>query len=475
MTSNEDSNGNERCCPICIEDYNTCFRGVRKNNVNMIVKKVQLSCCQQNLCNQCLYSHIKSVMEEGITLQGRTALLCPFPNCGSDLHDEVIRKSFALQSNTTATFFVFIKENILRLLYHTLVARIFDILVLVESLLSVIFVFLWAIILPAKGVIVKRRKRQGKYNRRRDNLLIYKQRLKFILNTSFQEKLDLDLYERWSLSIALNVHSTFDSNNYDNDDNGDTDNYDKVNDNHSKNAIESQYTHITRCPTPNCPCLWLTNRLFYHEKRKKEDAYNKKSQKAIVSMLHNYFYMPIHPDREEEILDRTGYTNIHWLNPIDIDLFHTIKKSSSQQRREILLNRSADQDRSKDGRLQTCPLCINSFCNLCLRPWNSLHAQTGRFLTHTNITCQRYNKKSMSSSEHDEFKSVGEAIEARSCPGCGMRTNRTDGCNHMSCPCGFHWCYICECKWDQRHYGCSDSKPLIIQDRKRSDNVCIIS
>ena len=29
------------------------------------------------------------------------------------------------------------------------------------------------------------------------------------------------------------------------------------------------------------------------------------------------------------------------------------------------------------------------------------------------------------------------------CPGCRAPTQKTAGCNHMTCLCGQHWCWIC--------------------------------
>ncbi|KAK5996603.1 Putative ariadne-like RING finger-like protein [Cladobotryum mycophilum] len=29
------------------------------------------------------------------------------------------------------------------------------------------------------------------------------------------------------------------------------------------------------------------------------------------------------------------------------------------------------------------------------------------------------------------------------CPGCGVATEKTSGCDHITCPCGTHWCYAC--------------------------------
>lgn len=37
----------------------------------------------------------------------------------------------------------------------------------------------------------------------------------------------------------------------------------------------------------------------------------------------------------------------------------------------------------------------------------------------------------------------------RRCPGCGLGTERRDGCLHMACPdCSTHWCYFCRSVYD---------------------------
>ena len=117
------------CCPICLEEYSSRFSYHLKRRLSTCTTststststspstsrnrdevrgiKVQLSgCCQQHICSQCLYAHIKSILEEGIVLNGRTTLACPL-NCGATLTDAAVRQSFALTSryihNSTAT------------------------------------------------------------------------------------------------------------------------------------------------------------------------------------------------------------------------------------------------------------------------------------------------------------------------------------------------------------------------------------
>ncbi|KDO33942.1 hypothetical protein SPRG_01821 [Saprolegnia parasitica CBS 223.65] len=34
------------------------------------------------------------------------------------------------------------------------------------------------------------------------------------------------------------------------------------------------------------------------------------------------------------------------------------------------------------------------------------------------------------------------------CPGCSVETEKTGGCNHITCNCGQHWCYVCAAGFD---------------------------
>ncbi|CAM1505851.1 Fc.00g114880.m01.CDS01 [Cosmosporella sp. VM-42] len=37
----------------------------------------------------------------------------------------------------------------------------------------------------------------------------------------------------------------------------------------------------------------------------------------------------------------------------------------------------------------------------------------------------------------------GEVVKDKECPGCGVVTEKMGGCDHITCPCGTHWCYAC--------------------------------
>ncbi|KAA0159681.1 hypothetical protein FNF28_05786 [Cafeteria roenbergensis] len=44
----------------------------------------------------------------------------------------------------------------------------------------------------------------------------------------------------------------------------------------------------------------------------------------------------------------------------------------------------------------------------------------------------------------------------RLCPGCGMHVQKTEGCDHITCRCGSHWCFLCGFPWQR-----SDSPDLV--------------
>lgn len=44
--------------------------------------------------------------------------------------------------------------------------------------------------------------------------------------------------------------------------------------------------------------------------------------------------------------------------------------------------------------------------------------------------------------------STSEDVDTKHCPKCNVATFRYSGCNHMTCPCGTHWCYECGDEFD---------------------------
>ncbi|KAF3939295.1 hypothetical protein ABW19_dt0200302 [Dactylella cylindrospora] len=51
----------------------------------------------------------------------------------------------------------------------------------------------------------------------------------------------------------------------------------------------------------------------------------------------------------------------------------------------------------------------------------------------TNFTCE----------DCEEKKKKPWEKRIKPCPKCGVMTQKIAGCNHITCPCGQHWCYVC--------------------------------
>lgn len=55
-------------------------------------------------------------------------------------------------------------------------------------------------------------------------------------------------------------------------------------------------------------------------------------------------------------------------------------------------------------------------------------------------------------------------LHYRQCKKCKFVIQKNQGCNHMTCRCGFQFCYVCGANWQQAHYGNHDENGnLIVQ------------
>ena len=86
-----------------------------------------------------------------------------------------------------------------------------------------------------------------------------------------------------------------------------------------------------------------------------------------------------------------------------------------------------------------CPLCKKSYCLKCKTEW------------HKDLTCQEYqdNKRyEENMTEEDKlnekkFKDYVKGNRCKQCPKCKRWVEKKEGCDHISCPCGTHFCYRC--------------------------------
>jgi len=83
-----------------------------------------------------------------------------------------------------------------------------------------------------------------------------------------------------------------------------------------------------------------------------------------------------------------------------------------------------------------CPIieCKFSMCHKCKVSW------------HADKTCEEY-QSSRKKNEEDLDKRMIEEMIAKGllkrCPKCSNGVEKTEGCNHMTCQCGTHYCNVC--------------------------------
>ena len=126
--------------------------------------------------------------------------------------------------------------------------------------------------------------------------------------------------------------------------------------------------------------------------------------------------------------------------------------------------------------------CGHRGCNPCLATWIERHEQSGKTSAPACPFCRT------PLSDEDVIQVLGRPFTPRDalleppsedeideltlawldentvlCPGCGIRTNKTEGCDHITCLCGYQFCYrcgqaACQCgrtyrtTYDNRHF-----------------------
>ncbi|XP_040597175.1 E3 ubiquitin-protein ligase RNF216-like [Mesocricetus auratus] len=99
----------------------------------------------------------------------------------------------------------------------------------------------------------------------------------------------------------------------------------------------------------------------------------------------------------------------------------------------------------KEMKRFSCPNigCLKETCRKCQGLWKE----------HSGLTCEDL-------AEKDDVKyrtSMEEKMAAariRKCPQCGTSLIKSEGCNHMSCRCGAHMCYLCRVSIDGYDHFC---------------------
>jgi len=93
-----------------------------------------------------------------------------------------------------------------------------------------------------------------------------------------------------------------------------------------------------------------------------------------------------------------------------------------------------------DTQSYTCPTCKHTYCANCL-------------VSHSrSVSCKEAQETQDPSKNEAAFeKWVKE--NTKPCPHCKKPIQKNDGCKHMTCNCGYEFCWVCLAKWAYSH-GC---------------------
>src|SRR5690348_2365825 len=61
-------------------------------------------------------------------------------------------------------------------------------------------------------------------------------------------------------------------------------------------------------------------------------------------------------------------------------------------------------------------------------------------------------KKWLKKCADDSETSNWISSNTKDCPKCNKPIEKNGGCNHMSCPCGHHFCWVCSGDFDHKTY-----------------------
>lgn len=94
-----------------------------------------------------------------------------------------------------------------------------------------------------------------------------------------------------------------------------------------------------------------------------------------------------------------------------------------------------------------CPECKRLFCAQCRVPW------------HAGLDCADLEKLSPSEKDKDDLMlfRLAKEKEWQRCEKCGQVVEKTSGCCHMICRCGFEFCYKCGSEWKNARVPCKCS------------------
>ncbi|KAF5200016.1 Atp-dependent rna helicase deah12 protein [Thalictrum thalictroides] len=107
-----------------------------------------------------------------------------------------------------------------------------------------------------------------------------------------------------------------------------------------------------------------------------------------------------------------------------------------------------------------CIQCHGLFCINCKVPW------------HDNMNCHEYKRQNPNLSAEDaKLKSLATTRSWRQCMKCKHMIELAEGCYHITCRCGYEFCYTCGAEWRNKKATCRcpvwDERNIVNDRRQR--------
>ena len=109
-----------------------------------------------------------------------------------------------------------------------------------------------------------------------------------------------------------------------------------------------------------------------------------------------------------------------------------------------ILMRAAPQEAG----ITRCDECERAYCNACFLPAD----------VHRGVNCARAQELYAQSNEATPEEKATLTLMRRNskpCPRCNNAVEKVDGCNHMTCRCGHHFCWQCRANWIDYGHRCA--------------------
>ncbi|CAH9107400.1 unnamed protein product [Cuscuta epithymum] len=119
------------------------------------------------------------------------------------------------------------------------------------------------------------------------------------------------------------------------------------------------------------------------------------------------------------------------------------KCSALMSRREVLeYSRGTNINVDTSG-ARVCTQCNGQFCINCKVTW------------HCGMNCYEYRRRNPGTQEDVKLKSLAALNLWRQCVKCSHMIELAAGCYHMTCRCGYEFCYTCGAEWRNKKQTCS--------------------